>query len=120
MKQKYAFYCSTLLIFAIFLFTFPCSSFAEEECPIEIRSKDLSTYVEITSAVDTITIYNAQINRGNFKFFPAKASDVFTKIEFPIMLNFGEILILGSWLPQGSRIKEVILETDKGNWAVTF
>lgn len=120
MKQKYVFYCSTLLIFVILLFTFPCNSFAEEECPIEIRSKDLSTGVEITSVVDTVTIYNAQINRGNFKFNIMKAPDLFKNINFPVTLNFGERIALWSFNLEGSRIKEVIIETDKGSWVVTF
>ena len=117
MKRKYVFLGSILLVLIMTLFASSCTTSAKEECPVEVISKDLSTNVTLTAVVDSVTIHGVQINRGNF---PSTIIPFVNKVaNFPVTLNFGDTLIVGTLFSTG-RVKEVLVETDKGDWNFTF
>lgn len=117
MKRKYAFLGSILLVLIMTLFASSCTTSAKQECPVEVTSKNLSMGVTLTAVVDSVTIHEVQINRGNF---PSTILPFTNKADkFPVTLNFGDTLGVGTLFSTG-RVKEVIVETDKGNWTFTF
>jgi hypothetical protein len=83
---------------------------SEKEPPVQIGIRALPSYevITVTSMVDTITIEDIIINRGNC---PLK-----TEGKLPVKLKFGETFTIP--LFSCSAI-EIIANTDKGKWSVS-
>ena len=99
-----------LILIAIVIFG--ASSCSDEKSPIEVKLAQDSWYglhIAVISTVDTVTIRDVQINRGNMKPFPAPS--------LPKTLKFGEDVKFPSL---NSNPKEVEVQTNLGTWTFTF
>ena len=111
MKRAYAF-LSILPMVIILLFASSCTTYADKnECPVEVQplSNANSTVIRIESVVDTLTVYNVKLNRGNAKL----DSLAKTEKDFPITLKFGEFFSVITWTPS---VREIKIQTDQGDW----
>jgi len=97
-----------LVLLAVMLFGATCWA---TECPIEVNIKVETRipFVEIASLVDTVTITDIQLNRGNIKL-PSS-------VILPKTLKFGETTRI--WHNNGT-IREGTVQTNRGSWTFTF
>lgn len=82
-------------------------------------------YIIITSLVDSVTITNIVVNKGNPKC--AKLSNMLAQnmAQYEQYVNgFNKVLAYGDTVGYGAsgcdRVLEVKIETDKGDWIFTF
>ena len=96
------------------------------ECPVEVTFNHHKGIITITSVVDTVTIQDVKINRGN-----TEADIVIVKgqlvnllgekTKFPIALKFGDAAgIVGGSLFVPVTPKEVEVLTNLGSWKFKF
>ena len=105
-----------LFVFAVLFSASACDGVgSSSKAPVELELSqkrtgfgDIWPYLTITSIVDSVTIQDVKLNRGNVTWTEAN--------KFPKTLKFGRS-IGGHFL---ATLKEVEVQTDKGTWTFTF
>ena len=119
-----------LVLLAIVLFGATCYA---AECPVEVKAKRNGIgkpVIAIVSTVDSVTVQNVVINRGNVKIAPKMESvnkprngEAFIEAvevpRFPFTLKFGEESNYIEYMGVSSP-REIEIQTNLGNWTFTF
>lgn len=85
------------------------------KCPIELEID--RHRVLVTSLVDTVTIQNIQLNRGNVKLSDGLFEEEANTL--PRTIKFGETTKFYAYLSNNS-IREVVVQTNMGTWTFTL
>ena len=98
---------------------------AEQERPIDIQFvlNGIHRVIKVTATTDSVTLTKVVVNRGNtmngtepHPSFPSAGASV----PLPRTLKFGEFVVIALYTADSNPPKEVVIETDKGNWTFTF
>ena len=84
------------------------------KAPIEVKveSNQHGSGIRIVSLVDTVTIQNVIINRGNSPLIKHPQLP-----GLPYTIKFGQDTVYAT---KSTRVIELEIQTDKGNWKYTF